>query len=104
MSEHGIRFEPTDPPDPDDLRVVPADMQFTPLVQNGRAYIGWKISETIRLNKSSSSRQHPYALEMLISPRDARDYAQMLLDVADMAEDLQRGGPGRPKGVESATE
>ena len=52
MIEQGIRFEPTDPPDPEDIRVVPADMRFAPLLRNGRAYVSWKISDSIRLNES----------------------------------------------------
>ena len=83
MSTQGIRFEPTDPPDPDDLRVVPTDMQLTPLVRNGRAYIAWKISDTIRLNESRVLPPTRSVLDLLISPEDARAYAQILLEVAE---------------------
>jgi hypothetical protein len=103
MIEQGIRFEPTNPPDPDDLRVVPADMRFAPLVRNGRAYIAWKISDAIRLNESRVLPPHRSVLDLLISPEDARSYAQILLDVADEAEQMEQGGSGRPQGMRSTT-
>src|SRR5947209_10656811 len=91
MIEHGIRFEPTDPPDPEDVRVVPADMRVAPLVRKGRAYVSWKISDSIRLNESRvQSSPHP-VLNLLISPEDARAYAQMLLEVAEQAEEVEQG-------------
>ena len=99
MSTQGIRFEPTDPPDPDDWRVVPADMHFTPLVRNGRAYIEWSISDTIRLNESRVLPPTRSVLDLLISPEDARAYAQILLEVAEQAEEMEPGGSGIAKGM-----
>jgi hypothetical protein len=99
MMEQGIRFEPNDPPDPEDLRVVPADMRFAPLVQNGRAYMAWKISDTIRLNESRVLSPPRFVLDLLISPEDARAYAQILLDVAEQAEEMEQGGSGITQGM-----
>jgi hypothetical protein len=99
MSTQGIRFEPTDPPDPDDLRVVPADMCFAPLVRNGRAYITWKISDAIRLSESRVLPPYRSVLDLLISPEDARAYAQILLEVAEQAEEMEQGESGRPQGI-----
>jgi hypothetical protein len=93
MMEQGIRFEPTDPPDPEDVRVVPADMRFAPLQRNGRAYLSWKISDAIHLNESRVLSPRT-VLDLLISPEDARAYAQILLEVAEQAEELEQGGSG----------
>src|SRR3954452_15379018 len=99
MIEQGIRFAPITPPDPADVRVVPADMRFAPLVRNGRAYIAWKISDTIRLSESRVLPPHRSVLDLLISPEDARAYAQILLDVAEQAEEMEQGGSGIAKGM-----
>jgi hypothetical protein len=102
MIEQGIRFEPTDPPDPEDLRVVPADMRFAPLVRHGRAYISWKISDPMRLNESRVLPPPRSVLDLLISPEDARAYAQILLDVAEQAEEMEQGGSGIAQGIRPA--
>src|SRR4051812_24771535 len=99
MIEQGIRFEPTDPPDPEDVRVVPADMRFAPLVRNGRAYIAWKISDSIRLNQGGVRLPPRSVLDLLISPEDARAYAQILLEVTEQAEEMEQGGSGITKGM-----
>jgi hypothetical protein len=99
MIEQGIRFEPTDPPDPEDVRVIPADMRLAPLVRNGRAYIAWKISDTIRLNETRVLPPPRIVLDLLISPEDARAYAQMLLEVAEQAEEMEEGGSGIGEGM-----
>ena len=104
MRTQGIRFESTDPPDPDDGRVVPADMHFTPLVRNGRAYLSWKISDSIRLNVSRVLSPPRTVLDLLISPDDARAYAQMLLEVAEQAEELAQGGSGIGEGMRPSVE
>ena len=104
MIEQGIRFEPTDPPDPEDIRVVPADMRFAPLLQKGRAYIAWKISDTIRLNESRVLSPPHSVLDLLISPEDARAYAQILLEVAEQAEEMEQGGSGIGEGMRPPAE
>jgi hypothetical protein len=104
MIEQGIRFEPTDPPDPDDLRVVPADMRLAPLVRNGRAYIAWKISDAIRLDESRVLTPPRSVLDLLISPEDARAYAQILLEVAEQAEEMEQGGSGMAQGMHPPAE
>src|SRR4051794_15766783 len=104
MIEQGIRFEPADPPDPEDLRVVPADMRLAPLVRNRRAYIAWKISDPIRLNESRALPPPRSVLDLLISPEDARAYAQILLEVAEQAEEMEQGGSGITKGMHPPSE
>jgi hypothetical protein len=73
-------------PDPEDPRRVPSSMLFIPVSLNGRTYIEWKIGELINMNEIGSPHQHPYVLEMLISAKDAREYGQTLLDLADRIE------------------
>jgi hypothetical protein len=99
MIEQGIRFEPTNPPDPEEVRVVPADMRLAPLLRNGRAYLSWKISDAIRLNESRMPSPPSPVLDLLISPDDARAYAQMLLEVAEEAEGMEQGGSGIGEGM-----
>jgi hypothetical protein len=86
MPEHSISFNRQSPPDPSDPRKVPAGMLFVPVSRGGRAYIVWKIAEVINLSEQTEIKHHPYVLEMLISPSDARSFAESLLDIANRIE------------------
>jgi hypothetical protein len=83
-----IDFDPKNPPDPADPRIVPASFQFTFVRRDGRVYIEWNIAEVIRMNGQNEKRHYPYLIRTLISPADARAYAKQLLDSATEAEGL----------------
>lgn len=91
-----ISFEPKEPPDSSDPRMVPASMQFTSVKHDDGVYIEWNIAEVVRMNLQNERRHYPYLIRTVISPSDARAYAQLLLDAAAEAEDFSTGRTGLP--------
>lgn len=96
MSHEGISFDSVEPIDPNDLRRV-ANLELAPLLIRGQPYIQWKMYEAIRMSNPGQAQNQPEVLDMLISPKDARSYAQALVDAANMADDLPPGESEKPK-------
>jgi len=59
-------------------------------------YIQWDIAEAVPIKDLQENRHYPPVLKMLISPADARAFAESLLRAASVAQEMQDGGGGHP--------
>ena len=99
MSYEGIFFDPVQPPDPNDVRRLPSEVSLGLILKNGKAYIEWILSGATSVQDPENASASANVLEFLLSPSDARSMSWALMNAAEMAEDLQAGGSGRPKGL-----
>jgi hypothetical protein len=80
-----VSFEPHNPPDPSDPRVVPL-MDLGLVIHNGKPYISWNVTEAVPIHGPRQLHEGEYLVRSLLSPNDVRAMAEGLLRFADLAE------------------